>query len=281
MATSRHSKYYFLSGDIVIKVEDTLFKIHADILERHSGFFEDMFTTPLSDESEGMSDKNPLCLPEDLCSARAFAAICKFLYPSVLGVLPSVETKDLGYWEPVLDASLALQVPSIESYILEKLGCTRKASPSMTARLLGIATRLGYEDLKWECYFDLIYRTYPLGLGELEVLEKQTIELITTIRELVRDDLAWELNDEDVQASKACQRPAGCRDVIVQSIRERLRDFSGNNMGECVFDIENSGGLCQSCDRSCRLLAHSYRRNSLDETVRGWIADRGLDKNTT
>ncbi|KDN44969.1 hypothetical protein RSAG8_05142, partial [Rhizoctonia solani AG-8 WAC10335] len=71
-----HSKwYYFSKGDVVIQVESRLYKLHQDILETYSGFFKDMLSSHSSDGSEGMTDDNPLSLPQELCTS---------IYPSRL-----------------------------------------------------------------------------------------------------------------------------------------------------------------------------------------------------
>ncbi|KDN33380.1 hypothetical protein RSAG8_13529, partial [Rhizoctonia solani AG-8 WAC10335] len=82
MSISRSDECYFPRADLVIQVENTLFKLHQDILERHSGFFEDMFSVPTNDDTEG-TEENPLVLPSDLCSARSFTMLFKFLYRRV------------------------------------------------------------------------------------------------------------------------------------------------------------------------------------------------------
>ncbi|KDN33761.1 hypothetical protein RSAG8_13148, partial [Rhizoctonia solani AG-8 WAC10335] len=80
MSAYRSDKYYFARGDLVIQAENTLFRLHRDILERHSGFFDDMLSMPTNDDTEG-TEENPLILPSDLCPAQSFTVLCKFLYP--------------------------------------------------------------------------------------------------------------------------------------------------------------------------------------------------------
>ncbi|KAI5122318.1 hypothetical protein M0805_002485 [Coniferiporia weirii] len=62
----RHDEYYIPSGDIVFKVEDTLFRVHRYFFERDSPVFEDMLSLPQSSDNalEGVSDENPIRLPQ-------------------------------------------------------------------------------------------------------------------------------------------------------------------------------------------------------------------------
>lgn len=42
----RHSDLWFSDGSIVLRAENTLFRVHKSLLARHSGFFHDLFTLP-------------------------------------------------------------------------------------------------------------------------------------------------------------------------------------------------------------------------------------------
>jgi len=60
----RHGRLYLSSGDIVIQVEETIFKIHRHFLVEHSTILRDMFTLPQMKSDEG-TDENPLTMPGD------------------------------------------------------------------------------------------------------------------------------------------------------------------------------------------------------------------------
>ncbi|KAF9219772.1 hypothetical protein BS17DRAFT_716408 [Gyrodon lividus] len=42
----RHPDLWFSDGSIVLRAENTLFRVHKSLLARHSGFFHDLFTLP-------------------------------------------------------------------------------------------------------------------------------------------------------------------------------------------------------------------------------------------
>ncbi|KAI6101315.1 hypothetical protein F5141DRAFT_1138423 [Pisolithus sp. B1] len=43
---TRHPDLWFCDGSIVLRAENTLFRVHKSLLARHSGFFHDLFTLP-------------------------------------------------------------------------------------------------------------------------------------------------------------------------------------------------------------------------------------------
>lgn len=46
----RHSDLWFDDGSIILRADDTLFKVHISQLARHSAFFKDMFSLPQPDQ---------------------------------------------------------------------------------------------------------------------------------------------------------------------------------------------------------------------------------------
>ncbi|KIM29708.1 hypothetical protein M408DRAFT_328572 [Serendipita vermifera MAFF 305830] len=64
--TQRHPKFYIPSGDMVIQVERTIFKIHSHFLTTESEVFRDMITAaPRSNEHNDGTDSEPLILSGD------------------------------------------------------------------------------------------------------------------------------------------------------------------------------------------------------------------------
>jgi hypothetical protein len=263
--------------------------VHRDILECHSGFFEDKFATPSSEEEEGTSEDTPLCLNSEQCNAQAFTVICKFLYPeyvsvsspllplliktskiSVLGSALSASAGELDYWEPVLDASVALEIGCLQNDILKKLGADKKKISKVTPRLLNIANRLDDDDLRWDCYYDLVYRAHSISRKCCTDLGSE-LALITTVRERVRNDLMWELTADDINCSKACLTPDSCREGLVEVIHQQMQAPSPSRMFSSVFDIGTNDNICQCCDAYRVKLANSYRTKQLDQKVEGWI----------
>jgi hypothetical protein len=44
--TVRHADLWFSDGSVILKAEDTLFRVHISQLSRHSAFFRDLFSLP-------------------------------------------------------------------------------------------------------------------------------------------------------------------------------------------------------------------------------------------
>ncbi|KAI0292798.1 hypothetical protein BC826DRAFT_911330 [Russula brevipes] len=64
----RHSEYYIYGGDIIFRVEDTLFRVHRYFFTRESAFFRSKLPhpPPPGDFSKGYSDAHPLVLEDAL-----------------------------------------------------------------------------------------------------------------------------------------------------------------------------------------------------------------------
>ncbi|KAF8596115.1 hypothetical protein BDV93DRAFT_611078 [Ceratobasidium sp. AG-I] len=272
MSIVESDKYYFPRGDLVLQIENTLFRVHQDIMVLHSGFFESMYSTPSSDDKEGTSDDNPLHLSKDLCSAQAFTMICKFLYQPILGVLPTATVKELDVWEPVLYATVALEFLGIQENIAKQLSADKKNFLTSTSRLLNIANRINSDELKLDCYYEFVYRTIPLSLSEFAILEGPDLPIITQVRELVRDDV-WILTRADVDTSALCRAPSTCSQNLVQLIRKQLGKRNQAHMAGSIFDIPEASNLCTHCDSQRSKLASGCRTKKLDEKVRKWVSD--------
>ncbi|CAE6421277.1 unnamed protein product [Rhizoctonia solani] len=194
MSISRSDKFYFPRGDLVLQVENTLFRLHQDILARHSGFFEDLFSTPTSDDTEG-TEKNPLVLPSDLCSARSFTVLCKILYPAKMGCRPAISVKRVGEWEHVLRATVALQMTDTRTMILTRLNEDAPNIKSDTARLLRLY--LDYEEapasLRSACLRILACRRKQIAPDEVRILGDEGTCLVNHVREAVRESLSFHL----------------------------------------------------------------------------------------
>ncbi|KDN44966.1 hypothetical protein RSAG8_05139, partial [Rhizoctonia solani AG-8 WAC10335] len=180
MTFLRSETHYFPRGDVVIQVEGILFKLHRDILETHSDFFRDMLSIPIGDSGEGTTDSHPLRLPLDLCSAKSFTMLCQFIYPMEVGKLPAVQVKDFNVWEPVLEATLALQMPSIQRYIMAGFEQDEQNIPLEAVGLLSWAMRCDapLEALKFECFRTLAYRRQSLSQNEGMILGAKTATVV-------------------------------------------------------------------------------------------------------
>ncbi|KAJ6473344.1 hypothetical protein C8R47DRAFT_1145246 [Mycena vitilis] len=95
---TRDPQFYHTSGDCIIRVENTLFKIHRYLLVRDSLVFSDLFCLPQGDVAvEGMSDDLPICLSDD--REDHFRALLRYIYAPAFetqaSLIPLSDLKDV------------------------------------------------------------------------------------------------------------------------------------------------------------------------------------------
>ncbi|KAJ7114598.1 hypothetical protein C8R43DRAFT_935268 [Mycena crocata] len=80
----RDAQFYYESGDCVIRVEDTLFRVHRFIFVRDSQVFAELFTLPQASDLavEGKSDDLPIHLHGD--KPDDFRSLFKYIYAPAL-----------------------------------------------------------------------------------------------------------------------------------------------------------------------------------------------------
>ncbi|KAK7692000.1 hypothetical protein QCA50_005405 [Cerrena zonata] len=81
-AVTRHEDYYFDDGNLVLRIENTLFRVFRSTFIRHSSTFSDLFDLPppsQSKEVEGTTDYNPIILSG--ISVVDFERLLWVLYP--------------------------------------------------------------------------------------------------------------------------------------------------------------------------------------------------------
>ncbi|KAJ7443251.1 hypothetical protein B0H11DRAFT_470419 [Mycena galericulata] len=110
----RDSEHYHPTGDCIIRVENTLFKIHKFHLIHNSPVFAKMFELPPGEEpEEGSSDDLPIILSGD--RASDFRHLLKYIYapvmdiqidaiplsaiPEIVAVASFADKYDIGNWK--------------------------------------------------------------------------------------------------------------------------------------------------------------------------------------
>ncbi|KAG8723836.1 hypothetical protein FRC11_002287, partial [Ceratobasidium sp. 423] len=262
MSASRSDKYYFPRGDLVLQVENTLFKIHRDILERHSGFFQGMFSVPTNDDTEGTEGK-PLVLSSDLCSARSFTILCKLLYPPKIGFRLTISVRQLDEWEPVLQATVPLQMDDTRKFILAELDKDTPNIKNNTARLLRLA--LEYEEapssLRVACLRILACRRKQITPDEVHTLGGEGTCLVNRVREAVRESLnAFAIKLFSQKRSGMRSEHAGC----VSGAFSRMLQTPSNlrlQRADDTYDIfqDAPGYVCDVCSQSWEEIVESLK----------------------
>lgn len=117
----RDDTYYMADGSCVLRVQNTLFKVHRTILSKDQSFFGPMFTLPQGDfGAEGMSDDHPIVLQGD--TAEEFRHFLWALYalPSELIIVRSPQA-DLSRLIDIAKVSSKYSFKSTETWALDAI----------------------------------------------------------------------------------------------------------------------------------------------------------------
>jgi len=74
----RHHQYYIPSGDIVLQVQNAIFKVHRFFLAQYSSVLKDMLEVPQDGESKDGTDEKPLVLHDD--TATGWELVFRAIY---------------------------------------------------------------------------------------------------------------------------------------------------------------------------------------------------------
>jgi hypothetical protein len=117
----RDNAYYMTDGSCVLRVQNTLFKVHRTILSKDQSFFGPLFTLPQGEfGEEGMSDDHPIVLQGD--TAEEFRHFLWALYalPSELAIVRSPKA-DLSRLIDIAKVSSKYTFKSTETWALDAI----------------------------------------------------------------------------------------------------------------------------------------------------------------
>ncbi|KAH9008268.1 hypothetical protein EDB83DRAFT_2323193 [Lactarius deliciosus] len=174
----RHGVYFFHDGDIIIRVEDTVFRIHKFFLTRESKHFWAIFMTNVpSRDPPGSSELNPVVLKD--ATSEAFADFLWVFYNHEY----SIYSATLEKWKRIL--ALAQEWGFIQ---VERL-CVRELEKLSIPPVEKIKIYQDFNlnpELLYDSYEELVTRLEPLALEEGMKLELLTSLKIARARELAR-----------------------------------------------------------------------------------------------
>jgi hypothetical protein len=174
----RHIVYFFPDGDVIIKVDETIFRIHKHFLTRESNHFRSMFmpSIPCRDPP-GSSETNPVVL--DDAKSEGFADLLWVFYNPKFSIYSGTVDK----WKRIL--TLAQQWRFVE---VEQL-CVRELEKLPIPPVEKIQIYQDFKlnpDLLHKSYVALTVRDEPLDLEEGEQLGLPTSLKVARARELAR-----------------------------------------------------------------------------------------------
>lgn len=189
-----------------------------------------------------------------------------------MGEFPVILVKELDIWEPVLRATITLQMDSTRKYILSKLANDRPNIPSKAIPLLRLAIHYDEapENLKLECLRTLAYRRKSISRQESTALGEEATYMVMLVRERVRGCFFSNQLLENIDVSASCKNPVACRDAIYQQLACNLSSESAiksDRDKSDIFRMSRVDGLCSSCHPERLTLASSLKFNLLDQEI--------------
>lgn len=176
----RHERFHFDDGNVIFRVEDTLFKVHRYFLQRDSPVFKDMFSLPTGTAPvHGSSDD----LPIDLQTIKAldFERFLSVLYATDY-ITRDIQTPE--ECESVLKLSKLWQIENIQPLIAIRLRAT-----SPLANQIALAHRYNLSTILLDAVVDISLRQEKLTADEIRCMESpEIIAAVVTLREYHKED---------------------------------------------------------------------------------------------
>ncbi|KAI0819878.1 hypothetical protein BC628DRAFT_1331842 [Trametes gibbosa] len=175
----RHPVFYMQEGMVVLKVQESLYKIHRYLLEHHSDYFRRIVAK--SGDTLGRSDEAPLPLPADI-TQQAFDCLLEFLYHGIYDPA-SVSVSD---WTTILRVSTRLQCIKVRQYAIRELTARRASLPVID--LLVLAKEYDVPAWLGPAYAELVRRPGPLSEDDAERLGARIVARVARAREMLREE---------------------------------------------------------------------------------------------
>ncbi|OJT13806.1 hypothetical protein TRAPUB_9653 [Trametes pubescens] len=209
----RHSEYYFEDGNLVILVENTLFRLFRSTFTRHSVVFKDLFSLPTGPKGqpiEGDDDANPLTFSG--ISATDFERLLWVLYPPDFNTPKPTSAAE---WHSILSLASRWELASVRALALRHLQSL--SLPPVDRVLLAREFDLGG---RWAlaAYTALCERPQPLSLDEAARLGLPTATRVAQVR-------------EELQARKHSSAGKGGYHSLTRSAAARLGAGTGAGGG--------------------------------------------------
>ncbi|PIL33811.1 hypothetical protein GSI_04436 [Ganoderma sinense ZZ0214-1] len=174
-----HPEYYLEDGNLVIQVENTLFRVFRSTFTRHSAFFKDLFSLPGPvGTAEGLDDDNPLQFSG--ISVVEFERLLWVLYPPRYGVHRARTTSE---WTSILSLATRWDFTDIRTLAIREIQ-SLDISP-IDKVVLAQEFDIGGHWLLG-AYIALCERAEPLLISEGTRLGLETAMRVAQLREQLR-----------------------------------------------------------------------------------------------
>jgi len=175
----RHSEYYLEGGNLVIQVNNTLFRVWSTTFRKHSKCFDELLrpSTVLGLRSipDGTDDEHPLYLQG--LRPFEFVYFLWVLYPPVFG---KYRADTAAQWITILELSNRWDFLDVHQLAIKQL-----AEYKTEAVKKIVLQQKHHIEKQWayESYIELCSRQSPLTRSEADELGIQTATLVNQVRE--------------------------------------------------------------------------------------------------
>lgn len=199
--------------------------------------------------------------------------------------MPTVRIQDLDFWDPVLEASLALQMTGIQTFILGKFEEKKYQVEPVAMRLLIWVVRceVAFRGLKMNCIRALVYRCQPISSIEGTALGTKLATQIMHIRERVRTTLLSnpESIQEQIRTNLRLNATSGCPKHIYQALVKNLSVDSTKQSahGQAnIFQLD-ADSMCGGCRKFSHRIARWFDSpfGILSDEIVQWSKALGLE----
>jgi len=175
----RHMDYYITGGDVVFRVENTLFRVHRYFFTRDSAFFRDKLPhpPPPGEFTKGSSDGNPFVL-EDTLKIDFERLLWVFYNP-----LYSIYEGSVEEWSSILKLAHQWEFVEVKVFALREL--ERHEIPALQKIIL-YHTHDVNRNLLQAAYVAMTVRDEPIAIEEGRILGLETALLFARAREIAR-----------------------------------------------------------------------------------------------
>jgi hypothetical protein len=175
----RHGEYYIHGGDVILRVEGYLFRVHRFFLTRDSAFFRDKLPhpPPPGDFTKGSSDSNPIIL-EDASRVDFERLLWVFYNPKY-----SIYEANLEEWTSILKLAHQWEFTEVKALALREL---EELEIPALQKIIIYQTHSIDRNLLQDAYATLTVRDDPITIEEGRELGLETALQLARAREIAR-----------------------------------------------------------------------------------------------
>ncbi|CAE7084339.1 unnamed protein product [Rhizoctonia solani] len=252
-----HAEFCFPHGDVLIKIQNfepncvfVDFKLHQDILSRHSSYFRDLLENPTKEATPHSKDSSILKANIVFGSGpHDFSFLCGIMYPhpSMAGIPLRVEPGKAHMMNSIVHAASQFRMHAMQIYIVSNLAMNEAAITAEPALFLEWITNLtGLEEsnrqaLISRCRRAFVFRRSPPSLRDSRRLPVE-IHKIMLVREHVRNLFI----EYGTLRSWVPARLEACQDLFIGALGASMTELSFDQ-SKSIFDPLSFNNLCGCC----------------------------------